>query len=178
MFIVIHTPEELQVPCSFNCSRAEARQAALHSPFIPSHLELPTLKQEVFMFPGRTFHHLYSNPRAGSVPAGQGLHSAWQEEHPSHCPYLDTFSFSSSSSSASSPYTPRHLFPRESGSSSKAIRKGLLDVYMWVHLAFFAYCFAIDVHILNILERDSWSLNTYKWNLNFAYQYPKANALP
>lgn len=27
------------------------------------------------MFPGRIFHHLYSNPRAGSVPAGQALHS-------------------------------------------------------------------------------------------------------
>lgn len=45
------------------------------SPFIPSHFELPTLKQDVFMFPGRIFHHLYSNPRAGSVPAGQALHS-------------------------------------------------------------------------------------------------------
>lgn len=45
------------------------------SPFIPSHFELPTLKQDVFMFPGRMFHHLYSNPRAGSVPAGQALHS-------------------------------------------------------------------------------------------------------
>lgn len=48
------------------------------SPFIPSHLELPTLKQDVFMFPGRMFHHLYSNPRAGSVPAGQALHSKGQ----------------------------------------------------------------------------------------------------
>lgn len=47
----------------------------LNSPFIPSHFEFPTLKQEVFMLPGRTFHHLYSNPSAGSIPAGHGLHS-------------------------------------------------------------------------------------------------------
>lgn len=31
-----------------------------HSPFMLSHFVLPTLKQEVFMFAGRTFHHLYS----------------------------------------------------------------------------------------------------------------------
>lgn len=49
------------------------------SPFIPSHFELPTLKQDVFMLPGRMFHHLYSNPRAGSVPAGQALHSTGWE---------------------------------------------------------------------------------------------------
>lgn len=30
------------------------------SPFMSSHFELPTLKQEVFMLEGSTFHHLYS----------------------------------------------------------------------------------------------------------------------
>mgnify|MGYP001852289045 CR=1 FL=1 len=49
------------------------------SPFIPSHFELPTLKQEVFMLLGKMFHHLYSKPRAGSVPAGQALHSKVRE---------------------------------------------------------------------------------------------------
>lgn len=35
------------------------------------------------MLPGRTFHHLYSKPSAGSVPAGHGLHSTgdrWGEQ--------------------------------------------------------------------------------------------------
>ncbi len=39
-------------------------------PFISSHLELPTLKQDVFIFLGRMFHHLYSYPKEGSVPPG------------------------------------------------------------------------------------------------------------
>lgn len=45
------------------------------SPFMSSHLELPTLKQEVFMLEGRTFHHLYSYPSTGSVPAGHSSHT-------------------------------------------------------------------------------------------------------
>ncbi len=45
------------------------------SPFNPSQLLLATLKQDVFMLAGSTFHHLYSYPRTGSVPAGQGWHA-------------------------------------------------------------------------------------------------------
>lgn len=49
-----------------------------HLPFILSHLELPTLKQEVFMLEGRTFHHLYSYPKVGSEPAGHCWHAGEQ----------------------------------------------------------------------------------------------------
>lgn len=43
-------------------TRIKRQRAVLvkYPPFIVSHLELPTLKQEVFMFAGRIFHHLYS----------------------------------------------------------------------------------------------------------------------
>jgi len=45
------------------------------SPFKPSQLLLATLKQDDFMLAGSTFHHLYSYPRTGSVPAGQDWHA-------------------------------------------------------------------------------------------------------
>lgn len=45
-----------------------------------SHFELPTLKQEDFMLLGKTFHHLYSYPNEGSVPAGHAWHSGWTKQ--------------------------------------------------------------------------------------------------
>lgn len=76
MFILMSAPSQLR-PAQDKDKHVTVQ--GVGSPFIPSHFELPTLKQEVFMLLGRMFHHLYSKPRAGSVPAGQALHSTVRE---------------------------------------------------------------------------------------------------
>lgn len=50
-------------------------------PFMSSHLEFPTFKQDVFMLAGSTFHHLYSYPSTGSVPAGHFAHAGTHGKH-------------------------------------------------------------------------------------------------
>lgn len=42
---------------------------------MPLYSKLIPLRTVVSMFEGSVFHHLYSNPTAGSVPAGQRLQS-------------------------------------------------------------------------------------------------------
>lgn len=44
-------------------------------PVMPLYSKLIPLRTVVSMFVGSVFHHLYSNPTAGSVPAGQWLQS-------------------------------------------------------------------------------------------------------
>lgn len=44
-------------------------------PVMPLYSKLIPLRTVVSMFVGSVFHHLYSNPTAGSVPAGQWVQS-------------------------------------------------------------------------------------------------------
>lgn len=44
-------------------------------PVMPLYSKLVPLRTVVSMFVGSVFHHLYSNPTTGSVPAGQWLQS-------------------------------------------------------------------------------------------------------
>lgn len=62
------------LPCQ-SVGRVQGKWGGGQSPVRPLYSKLIPLRTVVSMLEGSVFHHLYSNPTAGSVPAGQWVQS-------------------------------------------------------------------------------------------------------